>query len=146
MDPRCAAEQQAARCILADAPIGSPFVDRLDAALVLNPPSLAKFQDLVRPGGVLVIDESLIESDPRPDGVRVVRLQCTREARAAGSERVTSVVALGALIGATGWIDSDTARAALREMVERKHPETLAGNLRAFDAGLRAAAATAEVA
>jgi len=124
--------------LLADAPIGSPVVDRVDAAIVLNPPSLAKFQDLVASGGLLIVNDSLIESEPDVPGVHVLRVPCTAAAREGGSERLTSVVAFGALVAATGWMREETARQALREMVERKHPETLAGNLAAFEAGLRA--------
>ena len=50
--------------IIADRPIGSPVVDRADAAVVLNPPSLAKYEPAVAPGGVLVINTTLIEAEP----------------------------------------------------------------------------------
>lgn len=125
--------------ICADDPIGSPVVDRFDAAVALNPPSLSRFEDLVAVGGLLILNDSLIEASPARTDVRVLQVRATAEARAAGSERLTSVVALGALIGALGIVPAETARIALREMVERKHPETLAGNFQAFDAGLRAA-------
>ena len=48
--------------IVADEPIGSPIVDVADAVIALNPPSLAKFEALLAPGGLLVLNSSLIEA------------------------------------------------------------------------------------
>ena len=124
--------------IAADTPIGSPVVDHLDAAVLLNPPSLAKFLSMVAPGGLVIVNDSLVEAAVTRRDVRVLCIPCTALAREAGGERLTSVVALGALIGGLGIIGVETARAALCAMVERKHPELLDGNLRAFGAGLEA--------
>lgn len=124
--------------IASDMPIGSPVVDHLDAAVLLNTPSVAKFQAMVGPGGLVIVNDSLIEAGVERSDLRVVRVRCTALAREAGAERLTSVVALGALVGGMGIIGVETARAALCAMVERKHPELLRGNLLAFEAGLGA--------
>lgn len=126
--------------IASDVPIGSPVVDHFDAAALLNPPSLAKFLPMVASGGLVIVNDSLIEAAVDRTDLRVLRIGCTALAREAGAERLTSVVALGALIGGMGIIGEETARAALCAMVERKHPELLHGNLRAFESGLEAVA------
>lgn len=131
--------------IASDAPIGSPVVDHLDAAVLLNPPSLQKFLPMVASGGLVIVNDSLIEAAVDRTDVRVLRIRCTALAREAGAERLTSVVALGALIGGMGIIGVETARAALCAMVERKHPELLNGNLQAFESGLDAVAVGAFV-
>jgi 2-oxoglutarate ferredoxin oxidoreductase subunit gamma len=125
--------------IMSDHPIGSPVVDRFDVAAVLNPPSLARFVDLVAPAGTLIVNDSLIEAAVDRRDCAVLRVACTAAARAAGSEQMTAVVALGAAVGMSGIVDIDLARDALRAMVLRKHPETLDGNLDAFEIGLDAA-------
>ena len=125
--------------ICADGRIGSPVVDHLDAAVLLNPPSLAKFLPMVARGGLVIVNDSLIEAAVDRTDVRVVRIRATALARDAGAERLTSVVALGALVAGMGFLRPETAQAALCAMVERKHPELLDGNLRAFAAGLDAA-------
>lgn len=126
--------------IVADDRIGSPVVDRFDVAVALNPPSLARFEAMVAPGGVLVVNDSLIEAETTRRDISVVRVPCTAQARAAGSEQMTAVVALGALVGATGMISESAVREALSQMVAKKHPETMKGNLAALQAGLDAAA------
>jgi len=125
--------------ILGDDAIGSPVVDLLDAAVAMNLPSLRKFSARVRPGGLLVVNASLVTADSsgRTD-IDELRLPCTELAARGGDDKLVSVVALGALVGRLGWVDPEAVRAALREMVGRKHPEALGPDLAAFDAGLGA--------
>jgi 2-oxoglutarate ferredoxin oxidoreductase subunit gamma len=128
--------------IVADGQIGSPVVDVPDIAVVLNPPSLARFEPMVAPGGVLVVNDSLIEAEARRHDITVVRVRCTAEARKAGSEQMTAVVALGAVVAASGIVSAASVREALAQLVAKKHPETMAGNLAALQAGFDAAAPT----
>jgi 2-oxoglutarate ferredoxin oxidoreductase subunit gamma len=125
--------------IVADRPIGSPIVDRADAAVVLNPPSLARFEPSVAPGGLLVVNSSLIEAEVRRTDVEVVALPCTILAREAGDGRLVSVVALGALIARRPIVTVEAIRTALAAVVSAKHPEILEADLVAFEAGYRVA-------
>ena len=68
----------------------------------------------------------------------MARVRCTAEARKAGSEQMTAVVALGALVAASEMVSERSLRRALEQLVA-KHPETMAGNLAALTAGLAAA-------
>jgi len=110
-------------------------VDAAWAAVVLNPPSLAKFGPLVAPGGTLVVNATLIEAESGRDDVDELRVPCTRLAREAGDDRLVSVAALGALVGRTGIVGPDAVIAALREILGRKHPEALEADLAVFEGG-----------
>jgi 2-oxoglutarate ferredoxin oxidoreductase subunit gamma len=121
--------------IVADEAIGSPVVDRCDGVVVMNPPSLARFAPLVRPGGALVVNETLVEAESGRDDVAEVRVRCAELARQAGNESLGNMVALGALIGALPVVAPESVRAALRRLVA-KRPELLEAELRAFAAGL----------
>jgi 2-oxoglutarate ferredoxin oxidoreductase subunit gamma len=129
--------------IVADRAIGSPIVDTTDSVIALNPPSLAKFEPLLTPGGLLVLNTSLIEAEPRRNDVEVVNVACTKLAREAGDDRLVSVVALGALIARRPIVKPESIRSALAELVARRHPELLAGDLAAFERGLELAAGSA---
>jgi 2-oxoglutarate ferredoxin oxidoreductase subunit gamma len=132
--------------IVSEDPVGSPVVDRPDAAVVMNPPSLAKFAPVVASGGLLVVNDSLIETTAgRPD-VDELRVRCTPLARDAGDDKLISVVALGALVARSGIVRPESVRVALRDIVGRKRPAALVADLAAFDAGLGAALAAPEVA
>ncbi len=125
--------------IVGDGPIGSPVVDRFDAAVVMNLPSLRKFAPMVAPHGLLVMNASLLgeERGGRSD-VTEVHLLCTELAARAGDDKLVSVVALGALVARLGWVTRESVRAALREMAGRKRPEVVESDLDAFTAGLEA--------
>ncbi len=131
----------AAACtvIVGDEPIGSPVVDRADVVIALSAPALEKYGPKVASSGLLIVDGSR-GTPPRPvDGVQVLAPPCTQLARAAGDDRLVSIVALGALAARSTVIGVDAIRSGLGEVVGAKHPETLEADLRAFDAGAAAA-------
>lgn len=121
--------------IVADRPIGSPIVDNADSVIALNPPSLAKFEPLLVPGGLLLLNASLIEAEPRRTDVEIVAIPCTALARAAGDDRFVSVVALGGLIARRAIVSADSIRQALSDLVGAHRPELVAADLDAFGRG-----------
>ena len=125
--------------IVGDGPIGSPVVDRFDAAVVMNLPSLAKFGPRIASGGLLIVNSSLVgEASADRPGASELRIACTELGARAGNDKLVSVVALGALIGRLGWVSSSSVEAAIREVVGRKRPDVLDADLAAFDAGVSA--------
>jgi len=125
--------------IVAGEPIGSPVIDRADAVVALNPPSLAKFEAAVAPGGLLVLNTSLIEALPTRTDIEVVAVPCTALARTAGDDKLVSVVALGALVARRAIVPLAAVRKALEVVLLAKRPEILAADLAALEAGYAAA-------
>ena len=124
--------------IVADRPIGSPIVDRADHAVVLNPPSMAKYTPFVAVGGLLVVNTTLIEAEPGRDDIEVLEVPCTAVARKAGDDKLVSVVALGALIGARRFVEPGSVHRALSVLLGQRHADLLAADIAAFDAGYEA--------
>ena len=124
--------------IVADRPIGSPIVDAADSVVALNPPSLAKFESLLKPGGLLVINASLIEAEPRRTDIEPVPVACSALAREAGDDRFVSIVALGALIARRPIVSADSIRQALG-LVVGDRPAIVAADIAAFERGHQAA-------
>ena len=131
--------------IVGDTEIGSPVVDRADAIVALNPPSLARFEALVAPGGLLVLNTSLIEAEATRTDIEVVGVPCTQLARMAGDDRLVGVVALGALLARRPLVTLEATRAAIEAIVSKKRPEILDADLAALLAGFEAARATTGV-
>ena len=131
----------AASCtvVVSDTPIGSPIVDVVDVLIALNPPSLARYEGLVAPGGLVVLNSSLIEAEPAV-AAEVVPVPCSALARDSGDDRVVSVVALGAVIARRPIVAADSVRGALRKITAKAGPDAIDRNLRAFDAGFAAGA------
>lgn len=122
--------------IVADRPIGSPIVDRADIVVALNPPSLAKFERLIAPGGLLVINDSLVEAETARTDIEVLRIPASVLAREAGDERVISIIALGAALGRRPIVDPASVRQALAELAAKGGPALVEMNLRALGLGL----------
>lgn len=124
--------------IIADRLIGSPVVDRADHAVVLNPPSLAKYAPAVAPGGLIVVNTSLIEAEVDRTDLEVLSVPCTALARAAGDDRLVSIVALGALVGRRRIVDPESVHRAIATLLGGKHPELVDVDVAGFDAGYEA--------
>lgn len=130
--------------IVSDEEIGSPIVDGYDAAVAMNPPSLARFGPRVAEHGLLIVNTSLVgdASAWRPE-IAELRLPCTELAAGAGDDKLVSVVALGALVGRLGWVTRESLIDAIREVVGVSRPAILEADLAAFEAGVRAGAVPA---
>jgi 2-oxoglutarate ferredoxin oxidoreductase subunit gamma len=124
--------------IVADRLIGSPVVDRADHAVVLNPPSMARYTPLVASGGLLVVNTTLIEATPGRDDIDVVEVPCTALARQAGDDKLVSVVALGALVGRRRFVEPGSVHRALEILLGTKKPQLVEMDCAAFDAGYEA--------
>ncbi|MGF1505077.1 MAG: 2-oxoacid:ferredoxin oxidoreductase subunit gamma [Chloroflexi bacterium] len=84
--------------VISDKPIGSPVVRRPQIAIVFNKPSFDKYEPLVRPGGLLVINSSLVDDPVTRERLDVLRIPATQMAEQVGTPRLTNVVLLGALL------------------------------------------------
>ncbi|HEX6140951.1 MAG TPA: 2-oxoacid:acceptor oxidoreductase family protein [Candidatus Limnocylindria bacterium] len=130
--------------IIGEDEIGSPVVDRYEAAVVMNPPSLTRFAPRVAPEGLLIVNSSLAADAASGRGdVQELRLACTELAARAGDDKLVSVVALGALVGSRRWVSEGAVAEAIREVVGAKRPHVLEADLAAFQAGVAAASAAA---
>lgn len=122
--------------IVSDRPIGSPIADLADIAIVLNPPSLARFEPLLAPGGLLVLNDSLIEAEPTRTDIEPVRVRCSAMAREAGDHRLVSIAALGAAMARRPIVPARTLRRSLAGAAARSGRAAVEKNLRALRAGL----------
>ena len=124
--------------IVSDRLIGSPIVDRADHAVVLNPPSMAKYVSHVASGGLLVVNTTLIEAEPGRDDIELLEVPCTSVAKQAGDDKLVSVVALGALVGRRRFVEPESVHRAFELLLGAKHPEIVDADKAAFDAGYEA--------
>ncbi len=85
--------------IISDEPVGAPIVARPDVAVVLNLPSLEKYEPLVKPGGLLVVNSSLINVEAERDDIDVVYVPANEIANKIGSAKMMNMAAIGALLG-----------------------------------------------
>ena len=121
--------------IVSDRPVGSPVVQHPAAIVVLNLPSLDKFEPLVRPGGVICFNTSLIHRRPARDDVKVVDVPANDIALQLDNPRGANMVALGSYLGATSAVSEGAVEEVIRETFAAK-PGLIDVNLDAFRRGV----------
>lgn len=126
--------------IIADGEIGSPIVTKPTALVVMNAPSLDKFEAAVRPGGVLIINSSLIERQSARMDIQVYYVPMNEIATECGNIRFLNMIALGALAGATQIVDKSFLQKVLEKQFGSK-PGVAEANM---DAATRGAQCVAE--
>ena len=125
--------------IVSDDPVASPLVDKADVVVAMNRPSLDKFESSVKPGGLLVINSSIIDRKAERDDIQVVYCEATRIAEAVGNPKGANVAILGAMLEKAPVTSSESMSEAIRiELGERK-AKFLPGNMKALEAGKEAA-------
>lgn len=100
--------------ILSSEDIGAPIITAPDTLVVMNKPSLDKFEKTVKPGGLIILDSNLVLRDVVRDDVEVIRVPSQDEAKAIGSDRIANMVLLGALIEKTKVLTKEELLQALK--------------------------------
>ena len=121
--------------VISDRPVGSPVIQRPRAVLAMNLPSLEKFEPDLRPGGLLLINTSLIERGASRDDVQVLEVPANEIAQELGNPRGANMVALGAYVGATGVVSIEQLENVVRHTFAAK-PSVIDVNLEALHRGI----------
>jgi 2-oxoglutarate ferredoxin oxidoreductase subunit gamma len=95
--------------------IGSPVVTEATTIVVMNRPSLDKFEKTVVPGGVLIIDSNLVDRESERSDIDVIRIPAQADAIEVGDKRIANMVLLGALIEKTKIIPMAAVLKSLKE-------------------------------
>lgn len=121
--------------IISDEPVGAPTVTEATAALVLNRPSLDKFEKDVIPGGLLLINSSLIDKKATRDDIKVYYVPANEIANELGSGKIANMVMLGAYLQASGAASQDTIMEIITEIFQGKKASVIPLNKEALVRG-----------
>ena len=88
--------------IVSDEEIASPLVTTPDSVLVMNSDSLPLCEEILKPGGLMLINSTLVREEPKRKDIKAVRVEASGFAEKIGDVRVANMVALGALAALTG--------------------------------------------
>jgi 2-oxoglutarate ferredoxin oxidoreductase subunit gamma len=135
--------------VISDRPVGSPVIQSPAAVIAMNLPSLDKFEPNLRPGGLLLINSSLINREAERTDLRVVKIPANDVANELGNPRGANMVALGAYVGATGAVSYDEIERVVKEAFASK-PKVIDSNIealrRGYELGRQAGTAAPEAA
>jgi len=104
-----------ASCVvtISDRRIGSPLVENLSTALVFNNPSLVKFEPQLSEGGLLILNSSMVKTDPARCDLIVHRVPADEIAAEEGMRRASNIVMLGACLAARSVVSLEAALEAI---------------------------------
>jgi 2-oxoglutarate ferredoxin oxidoreductase subunit gamma len=106
--------------VISDKRIGSPVIGSPRAVCIFNAPSYEKFVPCVKPGGIAVINSSLINLVTDRTDITEIRIPANDIAIKAGSAKALNVAMLGAFIGASGVVEYDTVKRVLEGKMGKK--------------------------
>lgn len=123
---------------LSDDPIGSPLVVEPNALIAMNQPSFDKFVDSVVPGGVIVVDSTLVPNLVERDDVTICAFPAQELAEEAGLKGLGNIVLVGKLFAETGFCDRATLDAAIDKCVPARKAAMVEKNKQALQLGMEA--------
>ncbi|MBJ6750673.1 2-oxoacid:acceptor oxidoreductase family protein [Geomonas anaerohicana] len=131
--------------VIADGAVGSPVVGQPSVLVVLNQASLERFGARVRPGGVLIVNSSLVDVSAlgRTD-IQIVPVPMNEIATDLGDLRMVNMVAVGAYVALTDAVKLPSLAAALSQALPERNHKFIPANIKAIETGAEAARAKKE--
>lgn len=121
--------------IISDTPVGSPIVSNPDILVVMNLPSLDKYENAAVPGSKIFVDSALIDRKVQREDVDVFYIPATKLASDAGIPTLANMIMMGKMIRQSSVVSFDDIKSALEKVVSAKHADMLSYNLKALETG-----------
>ncbi len=121
--------------IIADEEIGAPTVRHPKAALAFNLPSFDKYEPLVAPGGVLVVNQSLVDRLAQRSDIVTVMIPANEIAESLGNKRLTNMVMLGAMLQKLPVLPLEAIEQAMERHIPERNKHLLPLNFKALRQG-----------
>ncbi len=125
-----------ANCVvkIGDEEVPSPFAKHIDVLVAMNGPSVEKFAGMVKKGGIMIVNSSVVHDVQAPEGVRLLLVPMMDISKAHENERGANIVAVGAAVGASDIL----TRQMMIEGIESyfsKHGKSNSKNIAVFNEG-----------
>ncbi len=121
--------------IVSDEKISSPILSKYDIAIVLNQPSLDKFEPKVKPGGVLIYDGYGIINPPTRKDITVYRIDAMDKAAEMKNSKVFNMIVLGGLLKVAPVVSTGGVEKALKKTLPERHHHLIPLNMQAIEEG-----------
>jgi 2-oxoglutarate ferredoxin oxidoreductase subunit gamma len=121
---------------IADEEIASPVASSPEFVVVMNKPSMQRFQNVIQSGGGLFLNSSMIDERPVRGDIEVFEVPANDLVRQLGNDRLANMIMLGAYLARTSLIPLEATEKAVEEIFEKKKGKTIvAQNKKALKIG-----------
>ena len=121
--------------IVSDEKISSPILSKFDIAIVLNQPSLEKFEPKLKPGGILIYDGYGIINPPTRKDITVYRIDAMDKAAEMKNGKVFNMIVLGGLLKVAPVVSTKGVEKALKKTLPERHHAMIPLNMQAIEEG-----------
>ncbi len=121
--------------IVSDEKISSPILSKFDIAIVLNQPSLDKFEPKLKPGGILIYDGFGIINPPKRKDITVYRIDAMDKAAEMKNAKVFNMIVLGGLLKVASVVSTKGVEKALFKTLPERHHALIPLNMQAIEEG-----------
>ncbi|HDS03227.1 MAG TPA: 2-oxoacid:ferredoxin oxidoreductase subunit gamma [Firmicutes bacterium] len=121
--------------VISDEIIAAPIVAEPAYSIIMNRPSLDKFEPKMAPKGVILVNTSIVDRDVERKDLDVVNLACNDEALELGDIRYANMIALGAFCKKTGIIKLETLKKSLKNVLSARRQNLVEINQKALEKG-----------
>lgn len=122
--------------ILSDEKISSPILNSYDIVIVLNQPSMDKFIERVKPGGILLYDSNGIHNVPKREDINIYKIDATDESVKMDNAKVFNMIVLGGLLKIVPMVEMDHVNAGLKKSLPERHHKLIPMNEEAIRRGM----------
>lgn len=123
--------------IISDERISSPILSKYDVAIVLNQPSLDKFEPKVKSGGILIYDGYGVMNPPARKDITVYRVNAMDKAAEMKNAKVFNMIVLGGLLKVCPVVSTDGLKKALYKSLPERHHNLIPLNMQAVEEGMK---------
>ncbi len=123
--------------IVSDEKISSPILSKFDIAIVLNQPSLEKFEPKLKPGGILIYDGFGIINPPTRKDITVYRIDAMDKAAEMKNSKVFNMIVLGGLLKVASVVSTKGVERALYKTLPERHHGMIPLNMQAIEEGAK---------
>jgi 2-oxoglutarate ferredoxin oxidoreductase subunit gamma len=123
--------------ILSDERISSPILNVFDTAILLNQQSLDKFENAVRPGGLLLYDTNGISRHPVRNDIEIYQVEAAAEAARMISTKTFNMIVLGGYLKIKPFLKFENVVEGLRKSLPERHHKLIPANEEAIKRGLQ---------
>lgn len=121
--------------IISDNKISSPIISVFDSAIILNQPSMDKFENSVKTGGLLIYESTNIKEISKRTDIEIIGIPAAQEASNMKNSRFINMIMLGAYLQKRSTVKIDSIIEALKKVLPERYHNTLPLNKAALERG-----------
>jgi 2-oxoglutarate ferredoxin oxidoreductase subunit gamma len=121
--------------IISDERISSPCLNQFDTAIILNQPSMDKFESTVKPGGLLIYDPNGITAHPTRKDINIYQVTAADKASEIGIPKLFNMIVLGGFLKIKPLVTEEFLKKGLEKSLPARHHGLIPDNIKAVETG-----------